>query len=165
MESDDDDDDDGPTFDASGDELGKGVGDEDDDDDDEDDEKDSDAEIFGQEERPGYIPDSRAWGKKAKVYHSTDYVDQDFGGMEGEDAERAELEEEEAKAIQKRLTAELDESDFLDFLPVKKDVKTKKDVGRELLKLDFSSLSASEKRKLIERECPEVPPMLEDYNG
>jgi len=69
------------------------------------------------------IPDSRAWGKKSRVYHDTDYVDQDFGGFEGSDAEQAELEEAEAKEIQKRLTAELDESDFLGLIPA---VSTKK---------------------------------------
>jgi len=122
---------------------------------------DNDDDILGEKEYDG-VPDSRAWGNKARAYHNTDYVDQDFGGFEGEDAEMAELEETEAKEIQKRLTAELDESDFLGFLPAKSE-KSKKEKSTEVFKLDFDSLSDREKRKLIQRQCPEVIHMIDEY--
>lgn len=134
----------------------------------EDDDDDDDEEIMGSQNPDFGIPDSRAWGKKAKMFHNTDYVDQDFGGFEGSDAEMAEQEEAEAKEIQKRLTAELDETDFLGLIPIakKKDGGSKKDdKTREILKVDFDKLSIAEKRKLVERECPEVVHMLDEYKG
>lgn len=133
---------------------------------DEDDENDdNDDDILGGENADDGIPDSRAWGKKARVYHDTDYVDQDFGGFEGSDAELAEQEEAEAKEIQKRLTAELDESDFLGLVPTVSNKQKKVDKEKEVLKVDFDSLSASEKRKLVQRECPEVVHLLEERKG
>ncbi len=137
---------------------------------DDDIEEDDDEDILGSKNPDFGIPDSRAWGKKAKVFHNTDYVDQDFGGFEGSDAEMAEQEEAEAKEIQKRLTAELDEDDFLGLIPItkKKDSSSsirKGDKTKEILKVDFDKLSLPEKRKLVERECPEVVHMLDEYKG
>ncbi|CAL8080517.1 unnamed protein product [Orchesella dallaii] len=130
---------------------------------DEDDDDDNDEDIFGGDDPNHGIPDSRAWGKKANVFHNTDYVDQDFGGFDGSDAEMAEQEETEAKEIQKRLTAELDEEDFLGLIPAVATKPKKADKGKEVLKVDFDGLSVSEKRKLIQRECPEVVHLLEEY--
>jgi len=82
----------------------------------------------------------------------------------------AEQEELEAKEIQKRLTAELDENDFMSLIPVvKKPQKSsggggsKEAKSKEILKIDFDNLSIGEKKKLIERECPEVVHMLDEY--
>jgi U3 small nucleolar RNA-associated protein 3 len=133
--------------------------------DDEDDDDDDDEEIMGKRDNDYGIPDSRAWGKKAKVFHNTDYVDQDFGGFEGSDAEMAELEEAEAKEIQKRLTAELDEEDFLGFIPVQPEKVKKSAKTKEILKVDFDHLSVAEKRKLVQRECPELIHMIDEYKG
>ncbi len=138
----------------------EGAGEDDEDDDD-------DEDILGRRDPEDGIPDSRAWGKKSSVFHNTDYVDQDFGGFEGSDAEMAEQEEAEAKEIQKRLTAEFDESDFLGLVPtVSAGTKSKKgDKDKEILKMDFDSLSVAEKRKLVQRECPEVIHLLEERKG
>jgi len=129
--------------------------------DDEDSDEDDD-DILGEDRQDDGVPDSRAWGKRAKAYFNTDYVDQDFGGFEGSDAEMAEQEEAEAKEIQKRLTAELDEGDFTEFLPAVSDKPKKSNKSKEILKIDFDNLSMSEKRKLIQRECPEVIHLLEE---
>jgi len=126
--------------------------------------EDNDSDILGEKDDDG-IPDSRAWGRKARLYHNTDYVDQDFGGFEGSDGEQAALEEAEAMEIQKRLTAELDDNDFMDFIPQKSE-KSKKSKGtKEVLKVDFESLTLAEKQKLIKRQCPEVLYMLNEYEG
>lgn len=58
------------------------------------------------------LPDVRAWGKDKRKFYSTDYVDPDYGGFQGKDATLAELEEEEAKNLQKQLIGELDDNDF-----------------------------------------------------
>ncbi|ODM99131.1 Something about silencing protein 10 [Orchesella cincta] len=124
---------------------------------------DNDDELFRGNDAEDGIPDSRAWGKKARIYHDTDYVDQDFGGFEGEDAEMAEQEEAEAKEIQKRLTAELDDDDFLGLVPAVVSKPKKAEKGKEILKVDFDTLSVADKRKLIQRECPEVVHLLDEY--
>ncbi len=126
---------------------------------------DDDEDILGRRNEEDGIPDTHAWGRRARLYHNTDYVDQDFGGFEGSDGEAAEQEEAEAKEIQKRLTAELDESDFLGFIPAKPEKSKRSKGGKEVLKVDFDSLSLAEKRKLIQRECPEVIHMLDEYKG
>jgi len=147
----------------------KGSGDEEDKnidlDDSEDDDDEDDEEIMGKRDQDYGIPDSRAWGKKAKVFHNTDYVDQDFGGFEGSDAEMAELEEAEAKEIQKRLTAELDEEDFLGLIPLPVDKPQKISKTKEVLKVDYDNMSIAEKRKLVQRECPELIHMVDEYKG
>ena len=51
-----------------------------------------------------------AWGRSKKAFYSTDYVDDELGGAT--DEEEAELEEQEALALQQRMAAELDEGDF-----------------------------------------------------
>lgn len=58
------------------------------------------------------LPDVRAWGKDKKHYYSTDYVDPDYGGYQGKDAALADLEEEEARNLQKQLMQQLDDDDF-----------------------------------------------------
>lgn len=58
------------------------------------------------------LPNARAWGKDKRKFYSTDYVDPDYGGFQGKDASLAELEEEEAKNLQKQLIEELDDNDF-----------------------------------------------------
>lgn len=132
-------------------------------------ESDNDEDILGSKEPDYGMPDARAWGKKSKTYHSTDYIDPDFGGgFDGSDAEMAELEEQEARDIQKRLKEELTEQDFLGFLPAPKSSEktdTKATKSKEVLKIDVDSLSAAEKRKILERECPEVIHMVEEYKG
>lgn len=69
------------------------------------------SDVEGQDD-DDELPDIRAWGKDKRKYYSTDYVDPDYGGFQGRDASLAELEEEEAKNIQKQLIEELDDNDF-----------------------------------------------------
>lgn len=80
---------------------------------DEDDDKSDLAlsDIEGQDSDGG-LPDVRAWGKEKRKYYSTDYVDPDYGGFQGKDAHLAELEEEEARNLQKQLAQQLDDDDF-----------------------------------------------------
>lgn len=68
------------------------------------------SDIEGQEDDD--LPDIRAWGKDRRQYYKTDYVDPDYGGFQGKDAHLAELEEEEARNLQKQLAEQLDDADF-----------------------------------------------------
>lgn len=69
------------------------------------------SDVEGQDSDGG-LPDVRAWGKEKRQYYSTDYVDPDYGGFQGKDAYLAELEEEEARNLQKQLAQQLDDDDF-----------------------------------------------------
>lgn len=68
------------------------------------------SDVEGQED--DNLPNVRAWGKNKKKFYSTDYVDADYGGFQGQDAHLAELEEEEAKNLQQQLAQQLDDDDF-----------------------------------------------------
>lgn len=68
------------------------------------------SDVEGQEDDD--LPDVRAWGKDKRKYYATDYVDPDYGGFQGNDATLAELEEEEARSLQKQLVQQLDDDDF-----------------------------------------------------
>lgn len=79
----------------------------------EDDESGSDLAVSDvEQDDKDSLPDVRAWGKDKRKFYSTDYVDPDYGGFQGRDASLAELEEEEAKNLQKQLIEELDDNDF-----------------------------------------------------
>ena len=93
----------------------EGIADEDEFDDDEGSDGEDDdmkSDIEGQESDTDGMIDQKAWGKNKKNYYNTDYIDADYGGFDGEDAEAADMEEQEALEIQKRLTAELEGADF-----------------------------------------------------
>ncbi|XP_034255568.1 something about silencing protein 10 [Thrips palmi] len=113
------------------------------------------------------LPDQRAWGKTRKNYYNTDYVDQDYGGFDGEDAEVAELEEQEAREIQKRLAAELDDNDFsLDvFTKTKEEEQPTNKTAEEIIKTDLSQLSSRQKLALLEKEAPELVGIIEEFRG
>uniref|UniRef100_T1IQS0 Sas10 C-terminal domain-containing protein n=1 Tax=Strigamia maritima TaxID=126957 RepID=T1IQS0_STRMM len=104
--------------------------------------------------------DGSAWGKSKKTYYSTDYVDNDFGGYEGSDAEMAEEEEKEALQLQKALIAELDNDDF--GIDLFKKVETQAVENVEKIVVDSSTLSLNEKLELLKTESPELLDLIED---
>uniref|UniRef100_A0A1B6CGF7 Sas10 C-terminal domain-containing protein n=1 Tax=Clastoptera arizonana TaxID=38151 RepID=A0A1B6CGF7_9HEMI len=132
--------------------------------------KDMDSDIEGKIEEEDNLPNTKAWGSKRKNFYNTDYIDQDYGGFsKAEEEEAALMEEKEARAIQNRLTAELDESDFSFGLlsmaknaDVKKDKKITADVD-EVIKTDLSKLSKREKLILLEQESPEFLGIIKDF--
>ncbi|KAL1465696.1 hypothetical protein WDU94_005245, partial [Cyamophila willieti] len=70
----------------------------------------ADSDIDGMEEDE--LPNIKAWGKNKRIYYNTDYVDDDHGGFqEEEDEVAADVEEQEAMSIQKRLLSEIDATD------------------------------------------------------
>lgn len=154
----DDDDDDDNDIDEEGQEDEYGSKDEEDD-------VDMDSDIEGKDDFD--LPDQRAWGKTRKNFYNTDYVDQDYGGFDGEDANVAELEEQEAREIQKRLAAELDDNDFtLDVFTKTKDADdTTSKPSQEIIKTDLSQLSSRQKLALLEKEAPELVGIIEEFRG
>lgn len=145
----------------------------DDDDDDEEEDKedgirpvgsDMDSDIEGKEDNDN-LPDPKAWGKRRKDFYHTDYVDEDYGGFtRAEEEEAALLEEKEARVIQDRLLAELDDTDFSFGLISQAEKKEEsKEPEEEVIKTDLSKLSKREKLALLEKESPEFMGLVSDF--
>ncbi|CAD1476010.1 unnamed protein product, partial [Heterotrigona itama] len=110
------------------------------------------------------LPNEKAWGRKKKAYYSTDFVDPDYATISQKDLAEAEIEEEEARNIQKRLAEQLDDVDFgLDLVqPAKSnDEKLYKDV-EQFIKMDFDKLSKRQKQTMMQKESPEFMILVND---
>ncbi|KAJ3657945.1 hypothetical protein Zmor_009720 [Zophobas morio] len=123
----------------------------------------ADSDVEGQEDKDD-LPDIRAWGKKKNKFYNTDYVDQDYGGFQGKDAHLAELEEEEARNLQKQLAEQLDDDDFKLDLPTKV-VQEDKTTPEEIIKSDISKLSKRQKLQILQKESPEFFELVEDFQA
>ncbi|XP_028162931.1 something about silencing protein 10 [Ostrinia furnacalis] len=120
----------------------------------------ADSDLDDQGKSDDDLPDSKAWGKKKQAYYATDYVDEDYGGFQG-DEEIALMEEKEAITIQKRLLEQLGDEDFsLEFFNKQiKDVEEKETV----IKSDLSQMSKRQKLQLLEKESPEFSGLIDDF--
>ncbi|KAI9554237.1 hypothetical protein GHT06_019509 [Daphnia sinensis] len=111
--------------------------------------------------------DNLEWGKKRSAYYNADYVDEEWDDANESDAEVAQLEEQEALAIQQRLAQQLEEADFgLDFITHLKAADKAKEhitVQEEKIDLNLSNLSKREKLKLLTEESPELMELVEDF--
>lgn len=136
---------------------------EDDDDDDFDDKFEGESDFEDENQNDG-IPDSRAWGKKRKDFYSTDFVDPDYSSYNDKEAQLAEQEELESKAIQLRLAQQLNEADFTlnvyetAAVPEKDENETKTH-----LKSDLSDLSHRQKVQLFKKDSPEFEGLVQDF--
>ncbi|XP_064460635.1 something about silencing protein 10-like [Ornithodoros turicata] len=109
------------------------------------------------------LPDPMAWGKKKSTYYHTDFVDEDYEGIAESAAELAELEEKEAKALQRKLAEQLSDADFgLELFQVQKEEPT--ETTQKVAK-DLSKLSSEEKLKLLSKESPELLELVEDFKS
>lgn len=109
------------------------------------------------------LPDVKAWGKKKSTYYHTDFVDEDYAGITEDAAELARLEEQEARALQKRLVEQLDEEDFgLDLFQLPKEDTA---VVSEKISKDFSKLSKREKLKLLSKDSAELLELIDDFKA
>ncbi|ELT90709.1 hypothetical protein CAPTEDRAFT_21928 [Capitella teleta] len=118
----------------------------------------SDSDEEKEDEEEGIA--TKAWGKSAAKFYGGE--DSDEGEMDA-DVDADLLEEEEALAIQKKLRAQLDESDIgLDiFQPIVKKSTEVKSEGK--IKKDLSKLSKKEKLKLLKKESPELIDLMKDF--
>ncbi|KAK6629717.1 hypothetical protein RUM43_003535 [Polyplax serrata] len=133
-------------------------------DDDEEKGNNSDIDMGSDLEDEEKLPDDRAWGKKKKSFYNTDFVDQDYDGIyQDEEAEIAELEEEEAKNIQKRLAQQLAEADFTITEAVTLAETVESTEKNELIKSDLTKLTKRQKLDLVKKESPEFFVLIQDF--
>lgn len=114
--------------------------------------------------------DPRNWGKKKSLYYHGDTADLEIGQEE----EDAYLEEEAAQEIQKSRFEEMDEDDFVLSEDEEGTSSEKKESGltdsksenhEELTTIrDASKLSKKESRKLLEKQYPELLPMVSYFS-
>uniref|UniRef100_A0A8D8SWD1 Something about silencing protein 10 n=2 Tax=Cacopsylla melanoneura TaxID=428564 RepID=A0A8D8SWD1_9HEMI len=123
----------------------------------------ADSDIDGMEEDD--LPNIKAWGKNKRIYYNTDYVDDDHGGFqEEEDEVAADVEEQEAMSIQKRLLSEIDATDdVFEFLVQKPKEDSKEDKQTIVISKDLSEMSKKEKLQLLEKESPEFQGLVNDF--
>ncbi|KAG4074424.1 hypothetical protein HA402_000403 [Bradysia odoriphaga] len=136
--------------------------DEDEDDDDFDDKFEGESDF--EDERDDGIPDARAWGKKRKDFYSTDFVDPDYSSFNDKEAELAEQEEIESKAIQLRLAQQLNEADFtLNVYGTAASSEKDETEAKTHLKSDLSDLSHRQKVQLFKKDSPEFEGLVQDF--
>lgn len=141
--------------------------DEDRDDTEEDEQADSmESDIEGLKEEFD-LPNEKAWGKKKRIYYSTDYVDPDYATASQKDIAEAEIEEEEARSIQKRLAEQLDDADFgLEFIQqTEGDAREVSKGAEQFVKTDLSKLSKRQKQVMVLKESPEFMALVNDFKG
>ncbi|XP_037937814.1 something about silencing protein 10 [Teleopsis dalmanni] len=124
-----------------------------------------DSDIEGAE-NDADIPDSKDWGKKARNYYNTDFVDQDYSTYNEQEEELAKQEEEEAKIIQMRLAKQMNEDDFLleDAFPTVETKTVTSTTKSTKIKTDFSTLPKSEQLKLFQKDSPEFAGLVADFS-
>jgi U3 small nucleolar RNA-associated protein 3 len=147
--------------------LGIGGGDDessDDDDGDEDDKSDAESSEEGdkssdsENEDDFEMDDVRDWGTKKTAYYHGDTADLEIGQEEDD----AYLEEEAAKEVQAARYEDMSEEDF-----VLSD--TEKDEGDAIENLpstrDMSKLSTKDRHKILEKQHPEMLPLISYFSG
>lgn len=84
------------------------------------------------------------------------------GVYQGDEAEIAELEEQEAKNIQKRLIEQLTDADFsiIDAIGSAENAEL---AAKEIIETDFSKLSKRQKLDIFKKESPEFFVLVQDF--
>jgi U3 small nucleolar RNA-associated protein 3 len=105
--------------------------------------------------------DPRKWGKKKSLYYHGDTADLEIGQEEDD----AFLEEEAAKEIQASRFEEMDEDDFVlsddeEAADAKNAAKARTNTEKIEAARDVSKLSKKQARKLIQKQHPELLPMV-----
>lgn len=136
----------------------------DDDEMDEDEEDSMESDIEGLQEEFD-LPNQRAWGKKKRDYYSTDYVDPDYASASQKDLAEAQIEEQEARSIQKKLAEQLDDIDFgLEFVqPQEEKDEIEEGKQAEIVKTDLTKLSKRQKQTIMQKESPEFAALVNDF--
>jgi len=100
--------------------------------------------------------DARKWGKKKSVYYHGDTADLEIGQEE----EDAYVEAEAAKSIQAARLKEMSEDDFI----ISDDDEKKEEQDTDMSGMrDFSKLSRKEMAKLVDKQHPEMLPLVSHF--
>lgn len=132
-------------------------------DDDEPEKFEADSDFEDANENDG-LPDTRLWGKKKSAFYNTDFHDNDYGTYNEKEEEIANMEQQEALEIQKRLASELNETDFnIDMFALP--AEPEEEVQVNTTKKDLSDLSKKQKIALFKQEAPEFDGLVNDFSS
>ena len=132
--------------------------------DDEPEKFEADSDFDGNEPEDG-LPDTRSWGKKKSTFYNTDFHDNDYRTYTEKEEEIANLEQQEALDIQKRLASELNETDFNIEMFALPQTEQQEEVKVSATKTDFSDLSKKQKLALFKSEAPEFDGLVQDFSN
>ncbi|XP_074654216.1 something about silencing protein 10-like [Tubulanus polymorphus] len=106
----------------------------------------------------------KAWGKQRSRFFGADADEDDRLISDEEEAGVAELEEQEALAIQKRMVEQLDDQDFgFDIFKAPEKKPEIEPTEKLKIKKDLSKLTKREKLELLKKESPELLDLIADY--
>ena len=107
------------------------------------------------------IENVRDWGRKKSAYYHGDTADLEIG----QDEDDAVLEEQAAKELQKARYEEMSEEDFvLSDEEVTNDASVQ-DAALSVASRNLFKLSSKEKQKLLDRQHPELLPLLSHFSN
>ncbi|KRZ88512.1 Something about silencing protein 10 [Trichinella sp. T8] len=117
-----------------------------------------------------YLPNREAWGKKRSTFYNTDYAGDEHEGFGSSDEEPAELEEIEAKSLQRSLNEWIQGSTFaLPQQALVNDAKTDMAVAETMdssvtkIDMDLSALTNDEKFEILGKRSPLLVMLLKEY--
>jgi U3 small nucleolar RNA-associated protein 3 len=102
----------------------------------------------------------RDWGRKKSSYYHGDTADLEIG----QDEEDAFIEEEAAKEVQAARYKEMAEDDFV-LSDAEEGENGAAEATMEVAERDISKLTTKDKRKLLERQHPELLPLLAHFSN
>uniref|UniRef100_A0A1B0CT15 Something about silencing protein 10 n=1 Tax=Lutzomyia longipalpis TaxID=7200 RepID=A0A1B0CT15_LUTLO len=120
----------------------------------------ADSDVVSEEDDD--IPDDRAWGRKKSVFYNTDFVDQDYDTYTAREEELAQLEEQETRKLQERLSKQLNDAQF------SLDVFTSGGEAPKAREKDSSeSVSVSKQQELqqFKKDSPEFDALVDELLG
>ncbi|KRZ75146.1 Something about silencing protein 10 [Trichinella papuae] len=117
-----------------------------------------------------YLPNREAWGKKRSTFYNTDFAGDEHEGFDSSEEEPAELEEIEAKSLQRSLNEWIQGSAFtLPRQALVKDAKTDTAVAETVdssvtkIDMDLSTLTNDEKFEILGKQSPLLVMLLKEY--
>jgi hypothetical protein len=128
---------------------------------------DNDAEVSvsssDEEEEEEEMQDVRNWGRNKKAYYHGDTADLEIG----QEIDDAYLEEEAAKEVQRARYEEMSDDDFelSDSEQQKEENKQSGDIEKLSSSRDVHKLSTKERKKLLDKQHPEILPLISYFSG
>ncbi|GAX09817.1 hypothetical protein FisN_11Lh208 [Fistulifera solaris] len=128
---------------------------------------DDDAEVSvsssDEEEEEEEMQDVRNWGRNKKAYYHGDTADLEIG----QEIDDAYLEEEAAKEVQRARYEEMSDDDFelSDSEEQNEEKKQSGDIEKLSSSRDVNKLPTKERKKLLDKQHPEILPLISYFSG
>lgn len=128
-----------------------------------DDDDDGEVSVSSSEEEEEELQDVRNWGRNKKAYYHGDTADLEIG----QEIDDAYLEEEAAKEVQRARYEEMSDDDFELSDSEEKNEQSKQsgDVEKLSSSRDVHKLTAKERKKLLDKQHPEMLPLMSYFSG